>query len=67
VDKGKASRRVAQLGVRTAGYVEVLSGVKAGEIVVVGGLERMGEGMPLMGKPRSGNPDAAGQAGPSTR
>jgi membrane fusion protein (multidrug efflux system) len=67
VDKGKASRRVAQLGVRTAGYVEVLSGVKAGEIVVVGGLERMGEGIPLMGKPRSGNPAAAGQAGPSTR
>jgi hypothetical protein len=41
--------------------------VKAGEIVVVGGLERMGEGIPLMGKPRSGNPAAAGQAGPSTR
>ena len=54
VDKGKASRRVVQLGVRSQGYVEVLSGVKAGEVVVVGGLERMGEGMPLMGKPRSG-------------
>ncbi len=52
VDKGKASRRVVQLGVRSQGFVEVLSGVKAGEIVVVGGLERMGEGMPLMGKPR---------------
>ena len=53
VDNGKASRRVVQLGVRSAGYVEVLSGVKAGELVVVGGLERMGEGMPLMGKPRA--------------
>jgi membrane fusion protein (multidrug efflux system) len=53
VDKGKASRRVVQLGVRSAGFVEVLSGVKAGEMVVVGGLERMGEGMPLMGKPRA--------------
>jgi membrane fusion protein (multidrug efflux system) len=53
VDNGKASRRVVQLGVRSAGYVEVLSGVKAGETVVVGGLERMGEGMPLMGKPRN--------------
>ena len=52
VDNGKASRRVVQLGVRSAGFVEVLSGVKAGEMVVVGGLERMGEGMPLMGKPR---------------
>ena len=54
VDKGKASRRVVQLGVRSAGFVEVLSGVKAGELVVVGGLERMGEGMPLFGKSRSG-------------
>jgi membrane fusion protein (multidrug efflux system) len=53
VDNGKASRRVVQLGVRSAGFVEVLSGVKAGEVVVVGGLERMGEGMPLMGKPRA--------------
>ena len=53
VDKGKASRRVVQLGVRSQGFVEVLSGVKAGELVVVGGLERMGEGMPLMGKPRA--------------
>ena len=52
VENGKASRRVVQLGVRSAGFVEVLSGVKAGEMVVVGGLERMGEGMPLMGKPR---------------
>ena len=53
VENGKASRRVVQLGVRSAGFVEVLSGVKAGELVVVGGLERMGEGMPLMGKPRA--------------
>jgi membrane fusion protein (multidrug efflux system) len=52
VDKGKASRRVVQLGVRSAGFVEVTSGVKAGELVVVGGLERMGEGMPLAGKSR---------------
>jgi len=52
VENGKASRRVVQLGVRSAGFVEVLSGVKAGELVVVGGLERMGEGMPLMAKTR---------------
>ena len=42
---GKASRRVVQLGTRSRGVVEVLSGVSAGELVVVGGLERMGEGM----------------------
>ncbi len=42
---GKASRRVVQLGTRSQGVVEVLSGVAAGEQVVVGGLERMAEGM----------------------
>jgi membrane fusion protein (multidrug efflux system) len=52
VDNGKASRRVVQLGARSQGYVEVRSGVRAGEVVVVGGLDKMGEGIPLAGKPR---------------
>lgn len=47
IDGGKASRRVVQLGTRSQGVVEVLSGVKAGDLVVVGGLERMAEGMPV--------------------
>ena len=55
---GKASRRVVQLGVRSAGVVEVTSGVSAGETVVVGGLERMGEGLPVAPRPR-------GQAAPA--
>jgi membrane fusion protein (multidrug efflux system) len=42
---GKAARRTVQLGARTQGVVEVLSGINAGETVVVGGLERMQEGM----------------------
>lgn len=42
---GKAARRTVQLGARTQGVVEVLSGVNAGETIVVGGLERMQEGM----------------------
>ena len=49
---GKASRRVVQLGSRSQGFVEIISGVKAGEQVVVGGLERMAEGMPLAPRPR---------------
>lgn len=53
VDGGKASRRVVQLGARSQGVVEILSGVKAGELVVVGGLERMAEGMPVAGHPRA--------------
>ena len=44
---GKASRRVVRLGTRSQGTVEILSGVDEGELVVVGGLERMGEGMPV--------------------
>lgn len=51
---GKASRREVQLGARERGMVEILSGVKAGEVVVVGGLERMAEGMNVAGKPRMG-------------
>jgi membrane fusion protein (multidrug efflux system) len=45
VADGKASRRTVQLGSRSNGVVEILDGVKAGEQVVVGGLERMADGM----------------------
>ncbi|HSA56608.1 MAG TPA: efflux RND transporter periplasmic adaptor subunit [Gemmatimonadaceae bacterium] len=57
---GKASRRVVQLGVRSAGLVEILDGVAAGEAVVIGGLERMGEGMPVAPRPRA---QPAGESG----
>jgi membrane fusion protein (multidrug efflux system) len=56
---GKASRRIVQLGTRSEGKVEVLSGVAAGEAVVVGGLERMAEGMPVAPQPRAGTADSA--------
>jgi membrane fusion protein (multidrug efflux system) len=42
--KGKASRREIVLGVRTSGFVEVQDGVVPGDLVVVGGLDRMSEG-----------------------
>jgi membrane fusion protein (multidrug efflux system) len=45
---GAASRRQVELGVRLPGFVEVRSGVEAGEQVVVGGLERLSEGAPVM-------------------
>lgn len=42
---GKATRRQVELGVRTPGWVEATGGVSAGEQVVVGGQERLAEGM----------------------
>ena len=54
---GKAVKRDVILGVRTAGFVEITSGVKAGDQVVVGGQERLFEGagvLPqLVDRPRS--------------
>ena len=47
---GKAARRQVELGVRTPGYVEIKSGVEAGEQVVVGGQERLGEDAPVAAK-----------------
>ena len=44
---GLASRRVVTLGTRSRGDVEIVEGVEAGEQVVVGGLERLAEGMPV--------------------
>ena len=45
--EGKADRREVTLGVRTPGFVEVSSGVAAGEQVVVGGAERLMPGAPV--------------------
>ena len=48
VSEGQATRREVELGVRTPGYVELQAGVVAGDTVVVGGLERLSEGSPVM-------------------
>ncbi len=50
VADGKASRRPVTLGVRTPGFVEVASGVAAGEQVVTGGLELLFPGAPVMAR-----------------
>jgi membrane fusion protein (multidrug efflux system) len=47
---GKAVRRQVELGVRSPGFVEVTSGIDAGEMVVVGGQERLQEGAPVAPK-----------------
>jgi membrane fusion protein (multidrug efflux system) len=48
ITDGQATRREVELGVRTPGFVEIKSGVEVGEQVVVGGLERLFEGAPVM-------------------
>ncbi len=48
VAAGKAERRTVRLGVRTPGWVEVADGVRAGEPVVVGGLELLAPGAPVV-------------------
>jgi membrane fusion protein (multidrug efflux system) len=62
VVEGKADRRQVSLGVRTPGFVEVTDGVKAGEQVVVGGLELLAPGAPVMPRvverPATGSPTA---------
>ena len=49
VKDGKADRRQVTLGVRTAGWAEIVGGgVEAGDQVVVGGLERLFPGASVM-------------------
>ena len=47
--------------------VEVLSGVAAGEVVVVGGLERMGEGLPVAPRPAAAPTQDTGSPAPATK
>lgn len=46
-EEGVATRVEVELGVRTPGYVEILSGVEPGTQVVVAGGAKLGEGMPV--------------------
>ena len=62
---GKANRRPIELGVRTPGFVEVTKGVNAGEQVVVGGLELLAPGAPVMPRVVERGPKAAATADPA--
>lgn len=46
--EGPVTRRQVEIGIRTPGKVEISSGVEVGEQVVIGGLERLFEGAPVM-------------------
>lgn len=71
VKGGKADRRQVTLGVRTAGWAEVRGGaIEAGDTVVVGGIERLFPGGPVMAqvveRRRGGAPTAEAAAPPDT-
>ncbi|HXG98342.1 MAG TPA: efflux RND transporter periplasmic adaptor subunit [Gemmatimonadales bacterium] len=50
IKAGKADRRQVSVGVRTAGWAEIQSGVEAGDSVVVGGGERLFPTAPVMAR-----------------
>ncbi len=47
IEDGKAAMRPVELGVRQAGRVEVTSGVKAGDVVITAGVQKIGPGAPV--------------------
>ena len=61
---GKVNRRQVDLGVRTPGFVEVTKGVNAGEQVVVGGLELLAPGAPVMARVVERKPPATADPRP---
>jgi membrane fusion protein (multidrug efflux system) len=49
--ENQTTRRAVLLGIRTPGRVEIIEGIEAGEQVVVGMLERLFEGAPVVPRP----------------
>jgi membrane fusion protein, multidrug efflux system len=67
VEGEKARQRSVQIGLRTgAGVVEILSGVTAGELVVVEGSDRLADGLAVQAVLPDGGSAGAPGRGPST-
>ena len=67
VEEGKARLRPLQLGIRTADGVEILSGLKPGDQVVVEGSDRLSDGIEVQAAstPRPGADGAASGGSPA--
>jgi membrane fusion protein (multidrug efflux system) len=50
------TRREVELGVRSPGFVEVRRGIEVGDLIVVGGLERLTEGATVRATPKERRP-----------
>jgi len=63
VEDGKARVRPVQIGLRTGtGIVEIVSGLKAGEIVVIEGSDRLGDGVTVQAANAPPTPRPSGSA-----
>lgn len=51
VKDGKIERRVVTIGQRQQGQVEILNGLAVGDVIVVRGVQRIRQGMPVQTKP----------------
>jgi membrane fusion protein (multidrug efflux system) len=61
-DKGKAQQRDVQMGPRIDNGWQVQQGLKAGDVVVVDGVQRLKPGAAVNATPAANAPDAAGTA-----
>lgn len=61
VADGKAVRRAVETGLRTESVVHILSGLKAGDVVITSGLQQMRAGLPVLpmaaGENKSSRPE----------
>ncbi|MGQ0587667.1 MAG: efflux RND transporter periplasmic adaptor subunit, partial [Gammaproteobacteria bacterium] len=48
IENGQAAMRPVTLGLRQAGRVEVVSGVRPGDVVITAGVQKIGPGAPVM-------------------
>ncbi|WP_022975766.1 efflux RND transporter periplasmic adaptor subunit [Nevskia ramosa] len=60
---GKATRRPVEIGTRTANQVQILSGLAAGDRLIVSGLQQMREGLAVAD---AADNDGAAKEGPAT-
>jgi membrane fusion protein (multidrug efflux system) len=45
INDGKATRRIVETGTRTASQVQILSGLKVGDVLITSGLQQMRDGL----------------------
>ncbi|SLN72898.1 efflux RND transporter periplasmic adaptor subunit [Oceanibacterium hippocampi] len=65
IREGKAYRVPVELGQRSEGTVEILSGVAAGDVVVTGGVQKLRDGAPVEIRDAAGSSDRKGGSPPA--